>query len=91
MSFLFPLFLAGAATIAVPIVLHLIRHATKAQITFSTLMFLSPTPPRLQRRSRLENLPLLLLRCLVVCLLAFAFARPFFPGHLPCPVGRKSS
>ncbi|MCH7916457.1 MAG: BatA domain-containing protein [Planctomycetes bacterium] len=83
MSFLFPLFLAGAAAVGVPILLHLIRRSTRTRVTFSTLMFLRPTPPRFQRRSRLENLPLLLLRCLVVCLLAFAFARPFFPGSLP--------
>ena len=83
MSFLFPLFLAGAAAIGVPILLHLIRRSTRTRVTFSTLMFLSPTPPRFQRRSRLENLPLLLLRCLVICLLAFAFARPFLPGPLP--------
>ena len=41
-------------------------------------MFLKPSPPRLTKRSRLEHLLLLLLRCLALALLAFAFARPFF-------------
>ncbi len=45
---------------------------------FSSLMFLQPTPPRVTRRSRLENIWLLILRCLVLCLLALGFARPFF-------------
>ena len=40
-------------------------------------MFLSPSPPRLTRRSRLDNLLLLLLRAAAIILLAFAFARPF--------------
>jgi hypothetical protein len=40
-------------------------------------MFLSPVLPKITRRSRLENLLLLLLRCLVLLLLAMAFARPF--------------
>src|SRR5262245_3822683 len=40
-------------------------------------MFLAPSPPRLTRRSRLEHLLLLAVRCLVLCLLATAFARPF--------------
>ncbi|MEL6108294.1 MAG: BatA and WFA domain-containing protein [Planctomycetota bacterium] len=80
MSFLAPLYLLGAAAIAAPIVFHLIRRQPKGEIEFSSLMFLEPTPPRLTRRSRLENLPLLLLRCLAIFALAFAFARPFLPS-----------
>jgi hypothetical protein len=41
-------------------------------------MFLSPTPPRAVRRSKLEHIWLLLLRCLCLLLLAAGFARPFF-------------
>lgn len=78
MTFLAPLFLLGAAAIVGPIVLHLIRRSTKEKTAFSSLMFLQPTPPRVTRRSRLENLWLLLLRCLVIVLLALGFGRPFF-------------
>jgi len=60
MSFLMPLYIAGAATIAFPIIFHLIRRTPRGQIPFSTLMFLRPSPPRLTRRSRLDNLFLLL-------------------------------
>jgi hypothetical protein len=77
MSFLYPLFLAGAAAVALPIVLHLIRRHTRKRVTFSSLMFLHTTAPRFKSRSRLEHISLLVLRCLVLCLLAFAFARPF--------------
>ena len=77
MSFLYPLFLAGVAAVAVPIILHLIRRHTRDRVTFSSLMFLRTTMPRFKSRSRLEHIPLLILRCLIVCLLAFAFARPF--------------
>jgi len=77
MSFLAPLFLLGAAAIAFPIVFHLIRRTSRERMPFSSLMFLRPTPPRVTKRNRLENVFLLLLRCLVFCLLAFAFARPF--------------
>ena len=80
MSFLAPLYFVGAAAVLGPIIFHLIRRQPKGEIEFSSLMFLEPTPPRLTRRSRLENLPLLLLRCLAILLLAFAFARPFFPS-----------
>jgi hypothetical protein len=77
MSFLYPLLLAGIAAVTAPILLHLIRRHTRDRVTFSSLMFLRTTMPRFQSRSRLEHIPLLILRCLIVCLLAFAFARPF--------------
>jgi len=78
MSFLYPLFLAGIAAIAVPIVLHLVRRHTRDRVPFSSLMFLRTTLPRFTSRSRIENLPLLILRCIMLCLLALAFSRPFF-------------
>jgi len=78
MSFLYPLFLAGIAAVGVPIILHLIRRQARKHVTFSSLMFLTPSPPRLRHRSRLEQWPLLLLRCLMLCLLALIFARPFW-------------
>lgn len=78
MSFLAPLFLAGAAAIALPIIFHLIRRTVKDRVPFSALLFLKPSPPRLTKRSNLENLLLLALRCLVICLLAAGFARPYF-------------
>lgn len=80
MSFLAPLYLLASLAVAAPILLHLIRRQPKGEIEFSSLMFLDPTPPRLTKRSRLENLLLLLFRCLVIGCLALAFARPFLPS-----------
>lgn len=85
MSFLFPLFLAGIAAVGIPIVLHMIRRHTRKRVTFSSLMFLHTTVPRFKNRSRIENLMLLILRCLIVCLLAFGFARPFFSQQIENP------
>jgi len=78
MNFLAPFFLLGAAAIAGPIIFHLIRRTTREVKPFSSLMFLQPTLPRVTSRSRIENLWLLLLRCLVLLALALGFARPFF-------------
>ncbi len=86
MTFLAPLFLLGGLAIVGPIIVHLIRRSTKEQTPFSSLMFLQPTPPRVTRRSRLENLWLLLLRCLVILLLALSFGRPFFQQAAQPPV-----
>jgi len=92
MSFLYPLFLAGIAAVSLPIILHMIRRQTRKRVTFSSLMFLRTTVPRFKNRSHLENLPLLILRCIILCLLAFAFSRPFFPrdaGDAQVPVARR--
>lgn len=78
MNFLTPLFLLGGLAIAGPIIFHLIKRTTRERTLFSSLMFLLPTPPRLSKRSRLEHLLLLLLRCLALGLLALGFSRPFF-------------
>ena len=78
MSFLAPFFLLGALAVALPILLHLIRRTSREKISFSSLLFLQPTPPRLTRRSRLENIWLLILRCLMIGLLTFGFARPYW-------------
>ncbi len=79
MSLLYPLFLAGIVAVGLPILLHMIRRHTRDRVTFSSLMFLRPTLPRFRSRSRLEHVLLLMVRCAVLCLLAFAFARPFLP------------
>jgi Aerotolerance regulator N-terminal/von Willebrand factor type A domain len=77
MSFLTPLYVLGLTAVIAPLVFHLIRRSPRGEVAFSSLMFLAPTPPRLTRRSRLDHLLLLLLRAAALCLLAFAFARPF--------------
>lgn len=93
MNFLAPLFLFGAAAVALPVVFHLIRRNTRQRTPFSSLLFLQPTPPRMRQRSRLEDLLLLALRCAVIALLAASFARPFLPRDLladPTPAaGRR--
>jgi hypothetical protein len=77
MGVLAPLYLAGLAALSLPLIFHLVRRTPRGKLPFSSLMFLSPSPPRLTRRSRLDQILLLLLRAAVLALLAFAFARPF--------------
>lgn len=78
MGVLAPWYLAGLAALALPVVLHLIRRTPRGQQPFSSLMFLLPSPPRLTRRSRLDQVLLLLLRLAALALVAIAFARPFW-------------
>ncbi len=78
MNWLFGMFILGSAAVVFPFVFHLIRQTPKGQQEFSSLMFLEPTPPRLTRRSRLDDILLLILRGTVIVLLAIAFTRPFW-------------
>jgi hypothetical protein len=78
LSFLFPLFLAGAAAVAVPIVLHLLRKEEAPELEFAAVRFIERAPIERSRRRRLRDLVLLLLRASAVALLAVAFARPYF-------------
>lgn len=80
MAFLAPLFLAGLAALALPVLLHLRKNRPKQTVAFSSLMFLDASPPVTKRRSRLQDIVLLLLRCLALALLILAFSRPFFPA-----------
>ncbi|MFK5923313.1 MAG: VWA domain-containing protein [Verrucomicrobiota bacterium] len=78
MSFLYPLYFLGALALAAPLLLHLRKRPPKDQTLFSSLMFLDKSPQKLTRRSKLEKLFLLFLRCLALLLLTLMFARPFF-------------
>ena len=79
MSFVNPLFLFALATAALPILYHLVRRIQAKQVKFSSLMFLQMTPREVVRRRRIQHWLLMLMRCLLLGLLAFAFTRPFIP------------
>src|SRR5918999_5866999 len=77
LSFLSPLFLAGLATAAIPIAIHLFHRRTEPVIEFAAMRFLRRAPVEHSRRRRLRERLLLALRVAALCLLAFAFARPY--------------
>jgi hypothetical protein len=76
MSFLNPILLAGVAAIAIPIVIHLLNKRKVDHVVWAAMRFLRVSIERNQRRLRIEDLLLLILRCLMVALLATALARP---------------
>ncbi|MEM9079082.1 MAG: BatA domain-containing protein [Verrucomicrobiota bacterium] len=80
MAFLAPVFLAGLSALVLPVLLHLRKNKPKEIIAFSSLMFLEESPLQTKTRSRLQDILLLILRCLALSLLILAFARPFFPA-----------
>lgn len=92
LSFLTPLYVAAGLAIGLPILFHLIRRTPRGRQVFSSVMFLSPSPPRVTRRSRIEDWLLLCLRGLAVLLIVAAFCRPLWRELLsgtPDAAGRE--
>lgn len=82
-GFLFnPWMAAGAGAVASPILIHILSRRRYRRVRWAAMDFLLDAHRRNRRRVRLEQLILLALRCLVVLLLALAFARPFMSSGL---------
>ncbi|HSA56637.1 MAG TPA: BatA domain-containing protein [Gemmatimonadaceae bacterium] len=90
MSFLAPLWLALAAAVAVPLMLHLMRRRVETRVEFPAARYLARAEQENIRRLKLRNLLLMLLRTLAVFFLALAAARPIGAllgaGHVPTAV-----
>src|ERR1051326_9126823 len=83
-SLLFPAGLVGLTAISLPIFIHFFYRRQLKVVPISTLRFLKIADETLPRQPRLQHLLLLLLRCLLVALLVFILAKPYFArntGH----------
>ncbi len=78
MVFLNTIFLVGLLAGLIPIAIHLIRREKPPKLLFSTIRFLKKTSKKLVLFQHLQQILLLILRSAIICLLVFAFARPFF-------------
>jgi len=77
MSFVTPaLAIAGLLAIAIPIVIHLLSRRRRRPVEWAAMRFLIEAFKRQRRRLQLEQLLLLVVRCLIVLLLGLALARP---------------
>ncbi|MEZ0230055.1 MAG: BatA domain-containing protein, partial [Planctomycetota bacterium] len=74
--FVNPGMLAGLALVAAPIVIWLFNRVRVRQVEWAAQVFLLRAMKRSQRRRNIENLLLLLLRCLVLACFVLAIARP---------------
>ena len=90
MNFLYPTFLWALAALAVPIIIHLFYFRRFKKVAFSNVKFLKEVKEETSMRSRLRNLLVLLMRCLALAALVFAFAQPFLPAAREVLAGRKA-
>jgi hypothetical protein len=69
--------IAGAVSIAVPILIHLLSRQRRRPIKWAAMRFLLEALRKHRRRLQLEQILLLAVRCLILALLGAALARPF--------------
>lgn len=90
MEFLSPVWLAAAAAVAVPLLLHLMRRRIGTRVDFPAVRYLARAEREHSRKLRMRNLLLMLLRVAAVLILTAAAARPIARlaggGHAPTTV-----
>jgi Aerotolerance regulator N-terminal/von Willebrand factor type A domain len=83
MAFLNPALLWGLALTSIPIIIHLLQRRRYRVVRWGAMEFLRLSVKKRSRRLRIEQLLLLLVRCLVIALVALALCRPALrPGAL---------
>lgn len=80
LNFLNPIFLAGLAAAALPILIHLFSRRRAREVTFPSLEYLQEISRRKVRRMRLRQWLLLALRVLIIAFFAMAMGRPAIRG-----------
>ncbi len=76
MSFLNPLILLAGLGVALPILAHLLNRYQVKHTDWAAMQFLNKNVRVRSRQLRLQDILLLLLRCLALLLIVFALARP---------------
>src|SRR4051812_3949437 len=74
--FLNPLMLAGLSAVSIPIIIHLLNRRKFERVVWAAMRFVRLSVEKNQRRIKVEDMLLLMLRCLLLALLALALARP---------------
>jgi len=85
MTFLNWAMLAGLAAVAIPILIHLLNRQKATLVDWGAMRFLLESLTSRSRRILIEEIILMVLRCLVVALVVMAMARPFLPSRTTIP------
>ncbi|MFW6132272.1 MAG: BatA domain-containing protein [Planctomycetota bacterium] len=77
--------LIGLAAVAVPIVIHLLNRRRAKVVDWGAMQFLLGSAAARNRRVMIEDIFLMILRCLLVALIVLAMARPFLSKNPMIP------
>lgn len=87
MGFWNGILLFGLAAVAIPVIIHLLNRRRAQVIDWGAMRFLLGSVAARNRRIMIEEIILMILRCLLVGLVALAVARPFFRERSIIPWG----
>ena len=89
MQFLHTSFLYGLGAIAIPVLIHFVYKMKAPVVMFPSVRFLRQVDRKVAKRQKLQELLLLLLRCLALAMLAFALSGPVLKqfGNTPGSAG----
>jgi hypothetical protein len=90
MQFLYPSFLWALLALAIPIIVHLFYFRRFKKVYFTNVRFLKEIKEETSSRNKLKNLLVLLMRCLALAALVFAFAQPFIAKNNTLRAGSKA-
>ncbi|MDB4727613.1 BatA domain-containing protein [Saprospiraceae bacterium] len=90
MQFTYPTFLFALFALAIPIIIHLFYFRRFKKVYFTNVRFLKEVKEETSARRKLRNLLVLLMRCLALAFLVFAFAQPFIPQEVDVKTGEKA-
>lgn len=85
MSWIAPVALLGALTVVLPILIHMMGRGRTIVVRFPSLRFLEASRLLPARRTRIHDLPLLLLRAGALIAAAVALAQPLFRPEAASP------
>lgn len=71
---------AGACAVALPILIHILLRRRRTPVAWGAMRFILEAYQQQRKKMRLEQILLLLCRCLLVACLGAAIARPFLPA-----------
>jgi hypothetical protein len=80
MTFLNAILLFGIAAASIPLIIHLLHRSRFRVVKWAAMQFLEIHQRTQRRRIRIEQLLLLLVRCLIPAVLALLMARPVLTG-----------
>ena len=68
--------LFGLAAVSIPIIIHFLNRLQVKEVTWAAMRFLRESMQKNRRRLQIEDLLLLVLRCLLIILLILALSQP---------------
>jgi len=80
MKFLYPEFLFGLFTLAIPIIIHLFNFRKSKKVYFSNTRFLRNIKKSTSQKLKLKHYLILFSRLLFLAFLVLAFAQPYLPS-----------